>query len=435
MASIANITPSFTLSTKHEFVEKIKYAQTQDKQPYTLDNLNPVNLRSNALTPSFSNILFSPYVIAKNMYSLATKKIEATFIKYELKTQVALNLLNFINMGLKATLLLTYFSLFTTQITFLSPFIVILAAISSLVGISHSCYFLVQQNTFLKRFDFTIFDLIINLKRDLRKNSPSEVEKNLKVLVNKLYSHQAIPPAYVQKLEEFSKTPLLSKEDLGELKILINKIQTSYLSACFKTIKEKYFSFTNEEKQKQLEKALDLYKTYPPEVAYKKSLEMIDAEFLRKKLNLTGKIHPKLTLETIEKIDLIEHELLCRFQDDKEPREATLHLRKIQKNAEIKKKVLITNIGLYSINLTLAALSYFAPIGIIASTAIVGVSMCISWLNHIDIYGKLESTKHHLDLYNCLPEWAKWIHQKIFFKQQAQSLANKQITPLHHQVV
>ena len=238
MASIANTSPFFTLSTTHGFVEAIQYAQTQDKQCYTLENLTPVNFRYNAQTPSYLNILLSPYVIAKNIYALATKKIDATFIKYELKTQATLHLLNFINMGLKATLLLSYFSLFTAQVTFLSPFIIILAAISSFIGIAHNCYFLVQQNKFLKRFDFKIFDLIIHLQRNLRKERIHDLEKNLKALVNKLYPHQAMPPIFIQQLEWFSKKPLLSKEDLGELKILINKIQTEYILACFKKIKE-----------------------------------------------------------------------------------------------------------------------------------------------------------------------------------------------------
>lgn len=429
MAAISHVNSLMqSQPTRHNFVEKIHYAQTHDAQLYTLEKLNPASLNFNAQTPGYINLIISPFVVAKNLYTLTTKKIEATFIKYDLKTQTAMHVLNFINISLKTVLLLSYVGLAASEATIFLPYIVSLAAISSLMGICHSGYHLIQQNKFLKRYDFELLDLIISIQRKIKKKDAKSLKKALKSLLNKLYTQELFEPSTLKVLDGFSSQQELSTKDREVLSTLMTKVQNTYLLDTFTKIKARYFSFTEEEKKEQLKEALADFNQAPVQETLNKHLEKIEAGFLRKKLNLTSKIHSKLALQTIEKIDNVIADLSKEYVSKESLHQAKHHLRIIQFNGLKKRDILVTNIALYAISLGLAIVNHFIPLHLITTIALASIASAISWINHIDIYGNLESSNQKIDYYNCLPPWIKWIHQNLSKKISAKPLVQERIS-------
>jgi hypothetical protein len=428
MALISNTATYRTATTKYDFVEKIHHAQTDDSQVYTLEKLCPASLNHNAKTPGYINLILSPFVVARNIYTLATKKIEASFLKNDLKTETALHVLNFINMSLKTLLLLSYVGVAATEATVLLPYLISLAAISSLIGICHSSYHLCMQNKFLRRYDFDLFNSLLSLQRKLKKKEIKNIQKPLKNLLNKLYTQELVDLSILKSLETFSSKQEYSKECAATVSALITKVQNIYLLDTFKKIKTRYFSFTEEEKKEQLKMALEDFNKLPFDEALNKNIKKIEAGFLRKKLNLTSKIHSKLTLQTIEKIDEVIKDLSNEHVSKEASNRAKHHLKVIEFNSLKKQNILITNIALYTISLSLALINQFIPLNIITTLALAAISSAVSWINHIDIYGNLESTAPKIDYYNCLPSWIKWIHQHVWRETVAKPILKEKFS-------
>ena len=410
--------PSNTLipSTTHEFVEAIKQAQSADQQVYTLEKLTPVSYSHNALTPSYFNLIISPFIVVQNLYKLSTKKIQGTALAHEIKNQAAIHILNFMNMTLKTTLLI---GIFVTQVAVLAPYIIVITFLSSLIGIYQSIHGVLQQKQFSKEFDLSHLNILVRIQRNLKKTHPKNLQTLLNALIRKMYHKEHLFGSLIGQLEGFKGKSSFDSSELNRLKELINQIQNTYLLDSFEKIKEKYFVLSSQEKQDQLDQALQYFSKLSPEKAYKKSMDLIESAFLKKKLALTTKIHAPLTLHTIQTIDETIQNISECLQSKTVAHKATLAFRKINKNARTKQVVLISNIALYAINLSLAALHALVPLNPFATASMIIVSTGIYWLNHLEIYGHLETTKNKIDLVNCLPDWALWIHNKIWKKPSA----------------
>lgn len=402
--------------TQHQFVDLVKLAQKTDQSIYTAKQFQEMPNQFNAQTPNYLNLVTSPFVIAKHLYTLATKKIEATFVRNDLKSQISIHLLNFISVSLKVCLVLSFFGILTAEVTLLSPMIISLAAISSLIGICQNTYHLIQQNKFLSHFNFDCLDCIIRLQRKLKTNNTKNIQSHINKLLTHLYSTDIGNSEWIEKLEQFNTKKTLSKGELKNIQAIVNNIQHAFLLSFFNKIKEKYFSLTNVEKEDQLKKALKLFDKQPFNQALEKSVNLVKSTFLRKKFNLSAKIHVKQTLATIYSINEVIQRLSQERPEQEDLHIATRLAKKIHTNAKTKKSVLISNIALYGINLAVSSLGYFFPFSLIATVSIIGISSIISSINHIDIQSVLESTHKSRDLYNCLPPWVHYIHKKICSK-------------------
>lgn len=345
---------------------------SRDHQIYTPERLEPTGLELNAKLPSIFDILVSPYVIIKNAIDLSKKKIEGRFTLINNKTEITKHSFHLLISAMNILQYLAWFGVLALETTILSTPILVLTLGASLLGASKSAYLLAKQQLFI----FSLKSGPIELVRKAKLNK--DLIKSLK---------QYVPQELKSEYEEAKKAPDKQEAFLEKLELVLIKERLT-------SIDKKFLSLSDKEKIK-----------YIGADSSHEILSEIQNKYLAKKRDLSSYVHHSLSADISNKLINSGTKL-----DDKTAIEL---YNQITSNAYLKRKILFTSFMLYCINIAFSALSLSIKVPLPATISVVAITSIISFINHLDIFGRFEQKEGQFNLINCLPAWIQYIHDKI----------------------
>ena len=344
----------------------------RDHQIYFPERLKPTGLQLNAKLPSIFDILVSPYVIIKNGIDLSKKKIEGRFSHINNKTEITKHSFHLLISAMNILQYLGWFGVLALETTFLSTPILALTLGASLLGACKSAYLLAKQQLF-------IFSL---------KSGPVELVRKAKSNPDLLKSLTQYVPENLQK--EYEEAKNASEKQEG----FLEKLELELIKKRLSSIDAKFLSLSDEEKIKYKQAE------FTHEIASE-----IQNKYVAKKRDLASYIHHSLSADISNKIKGSVEQL--------EDKTAIELYNQITSNAYLKRKILFTSFMLYCINIAFSALSLSIKVPLPVTISVVAITSIISFINHLEIFGRFEQKEGKFNFINCLPAWIGYIHEKI----------------------
>ncbi|MEI8300311.1 MAG: hypothetical protein WCG10_01695 [Chlamydiota bacterium] len=387
-----------------------KEAMKVDHQIYSKKRLSPIEFSLNAALPSIFDAISAPYKIIKTLTSLAKEKLKTVSVSLEESHwQLAADSLHFINGLITPLSYLSIIGIYTTHIAVLAPLLFITGFVLSSIELG------INIQNFYRQYDFYNKTELSLLKKTEELSSVQNT-KTLKKTINSLIKHlkthlprealRTTHQSLLQTLETLQQNP-------NQLQNLIPSIQKLTIEYLLDSLHDIYLVINEKSQNKILHKIQEYYRDQKYPTALHSAFSLIQHVFAEKKILLAKRIEPWLALDVTKKYTPIREKLRATDKSEQEDgiKQGRDLLLRISCNAEIKKKVCITNIALFAITLAsycLSPLSSIIPIFFFIAT------LSIYTANHMIIYGYLNSERpYDFHFINCLPKWCTAAASKI----------------------
>lgn len=429
-----------------EFVELIKVAQKTDHQFYHKEQLTPVGFGLNAKLPSLTNLLNLPFELKDKISSLfkyPCPKNSKPF--YYSLVEVFSQSINLSYSLLQPFLFLGTFTALIFRNIHFALAANITAFLYAFIEIGKNLWNLYHDHQLSK---VSSLDLIHHYKLFDTSISPEEALSHLSKMLTTLDSHHqfisedtfTLAKTTLKTLQRELKTQtthffeaqerFLPLWERLEYELILNKMQN---------IETQFFKFSPEEKEEQIMIAKHLYQQKPYSEALFQSLNLVQSRFKEKKLLLADRVRPWLATHLINS----HHQIMEQLQDTKAPdskvkgiEEAKKYLERLHLNSQIKQKVDLINIALFSIVMISAILSFISFANPIVTGCIIALSSILYYSNMFRISGIMDNPNtNSIAWSNCLPPWVTIVQQKLhayFYPiEKAKPISHFHIKPIH----